>query len=75
MCMCMCMHLYFQIKRVTGIKGKGLLDGSIYPSTERKELVDYSSDSENYIPCALGLLAGRKLWAISAEYLMLHPKC
>lgn len=66
---------YFQIKRVTGIKGKGLLDGSIYSSTERKELVDFPSDSENYIPCPLGLLVGHKLWAISAESLMLHPKC
>lgn len=69
------MHVYFQIKRVTGINGKGLLDGSIFPSTERKELVDYSSDSENYIPFPLGRLAGHKLWAISAEYLMSHPKC
>lgn len=37
----------FVIQWVRGIKGKGLLGGSLYPSTERKELVDVTSDSEN----------------------------
>lgn len=67
-------HVYFQIKMVIGIKGRGLSNGSIYCRTERKELVDFTSDRENYSPCPLGLLACRKLWAISAESLMLHSQ-
>lgn len=55
---------------VIGIKEKGLSDGSIYPRTERMELVDFTSDCENYSPCPLGPLPGHKLWAISAESLM-----
>lgn len=35
-------------KMVIGIKGKGLSDVSIYPRTERMELVDSTSDCENY---------------------------